>query len=75
VVKLLFHLYVLRITPSNVRSNEYDSRTVFDRYKTVLQDLVLLPSVLDNLSELAQSNNDIKAVRGMLKVTPGMLLF
>ncbi len=61
-----------RVRPSNVRSNDYNRSAVFDRYRTLIEDLVLyVPGLLDCLRILALENSDIKAVKGMLKLTPG----
>lgn len=56
-------------------TNDYTRNFLLDRYISFVQDLVMSPGCLDTFMSLAERDVKVRKVRGMLRLTPGTILF
>jgi hypothetical protein len=57
--------------PSNIRANDFDKFFLFNRYISLVQDLLQVEGVLDTLTAIAETDAMVKAVFGCLRLSTG----
>ena len=51
--------------------NDYNKTFLFERYITLIQDLIQVKGALDSLIKLAKADPKVKTIKGMLRLRPG----
>lgn len=62
---------IFRLRPSNCRANEYNKYFLFERYVGFVQELTSVPTLLENLTAIAELEPKVKFLRGFLRLKPG----